>query len=242
MDSTVDVSLAVILPTYNEYENLPILVNELITEFRKHNYDYEIIIVDDCSPDGTWRVAQDMEKRIEGVRLIIRKGEKGLASAIRAGIEKATKGIICCMDTDLSHTVKDIKRMMEYINDYDAVWASRYVKDGKMLAEREKRIQRFLSTVFNYYLKIFLRLPVIDTTNGFFIMKRHIFDLVDLDKVFVGYGDYTFKLVYFLKGKGVKMKEIPSIYEQRRHGKSKTRIINIALRYFVESLKIRFFQ
>lgn len=238
----MNVKLTVILPTYNERENLPLLINELISEFRKHNYEYEIIIIDDYSPDGTWYVAQEIEKEIEEVKLIIRKHERGLASALRVGIENAKKDIICFMDTDLSHPAKDIPRMMEYMEGYDAVWASRYIKGGSMLAEREKRLQRFLSKVFNFYLKIFLQLPIIDTTNGFFIIKRHIFDLVDLDKVFVGYGDYAFKLVYCLKGKGIKMTEIPFTYEQRRYGESKTRIIRVAVRYLIGSLRTRFIQ
>lgn len=231
--------LSVILPTYNERKNLPILVKELISEFKKSNYEYEIIIVDDYSPDGTWEVAQELEREIEEVKLIIRKEERGLASALRVGVENAKKDIICFMDTDLSHPPKDITRMMEHMNSYDSVWASRYVKGGKMIAGGEKRLQWILSKIFNSYLKIFLHLPIADTTNGFFIIRRNIFDLVDLNKVFVGYGDYAFKLLYHLKGKGIKMTEIPFTYEKRRYGESKTHILHIAVKYFIESLKAR---
>ena len=91
-------------------------------------------------------------------------------------------------------------------------------------------------------LKILLRIPILDCTNGFFVTNRRIFNLVDLNKVFDGYGDFAFKLLYKLKDKNVSMIEIPFTYEERKYGKSKTGLIKISIKYFIESLKLLIFK
>ena len=132
-------NISIILPTYNECKNLPILVEKLKKELNPINIDYELIIIDDNSPDRTWEIAERLEKKSQRVKVIIRKNEKGLATAIRAGIEKSKHPLICIMDTDLSHPPKDIIRMLNFFPDYDMVWASRYVHGGKMKALGKKR-------------------------------------------------------------------------------------------------------
>jgi len=231
--------VSIILPTYNECENLPILINDLTQEFKHSEIKYEIIIVDDYSPDGTWKIAQNIEKERDEVKLIIRKQEKGLASAIKTGIENSTYPIICMMDTDLSHPPKDISRMLEYIGGYDMIWASRYIKGGGMKALGKKKIQKWLSYLFNLYLKVILGIQILDSTNGFLVTKRSVLNLVDLNEVFNGYGDFAFKLLYRLKEKNISMLEIPFTYECRRYGYSKTHLIDISIKYFIESLKLK---
>ena len=149
-------SITVLLPTYNERDNLPLLVEELIEVFNRQELEHEIIVIDDHSPDGTWEVAQRIERERDVVKAIIRIEDKGLASALRVGVEQATMDVVCFMDTDFSHPAQDIVRMLERIDGVDSVWASRYIEGGAMLAEKEMRIQRFLSKIFNYYLKFFL--------------------------------------------------------------------------------------
>ncbi len=231
-------SISVILPTYNESKNIDILVSDLINQCENFNLIYEIIIVDDFSPDKTWEVAQRIQRENNKVKTIIRKVERGLASAIRTGIDNSINSIICIMDTDLSHPPKDIIRMLEFSDSYDMVWASRYVSGGQMKALGKKRIQRWFSYIFNQYLKFILQIPILDCTNGFFITNRNVFNLVELNKVFNGYGDFAFKLLYKLKGKNISMLEIPFTYEERKYGESKTGIFKISIKYFIESLKL----
>lgn len=238
----MDKKLSVILPTYNEAKNLPILVNDLINEFNKIGIEYEIIIVDDYSPDGTWEIALNLENEIDRVKSIIRKKEKGLASAIKTGIENSTFPFICIMDTDLSHPPKDISRMVKHIGGYDMVWASRYINGGRMKALGKKWIQKWFSYLFNLYIKNILGIQILDSTNGFFITKRSVLDPVDLDEVFNGYGDFSFKLLYQLKDKNISMLEIPFTYEERRFGSSKTYLVNISIKYIKESLKLIMFK
>ena len=237
--------ISVIFPTFNESENLPILYKKLNKELGTRDIDFEVIIIDDNSPDGTWEVAKKLEKESQKVKAIIRKNEKGLATAIKTGIENSQYPLICIMDTDLSHPPKDIVRMLNFFPEYDMVWASRYVKGGKMNAMGKKRLQRWLSLIFNYYLKIILGINILDCTNGFFISKREAFDLVNKNRTFNGYGDFSFKLLYYLKRENLRMIEIPFTYEERKYGYSKTGLITVALKYFYESLKLiarNFFQ
>ena len=106
--------ISVIFPTFNESENLPILYKNLNKELGTRDIDFEVIIIDDNSPDGTWEVAKKLEKESQKVKAIIRKNEKGLATAIKTGIENSQYPLICIMDTDLSHPPKDIVRMLNF--------------------------------------------------------------------------------------------------------------------------------
>lgn len=234
--------VSIILPTYNEKENLPILIDEIIQEFELIKTEYEIIIIDDHSPDGTWKVALDIEKKISRVKSIIRKKNKSLASAIKIGINNSSFPIICIMDTDFSHPPKDIPRMLQYIDTYDMVWASRYISGGNMEALGKKWVQKWFSYIFNLYLKTILRIQILDSTNGFFLTRRNVLSKINLDNVFSGYGDFAFKLLYKLRNKDVPMIEIPFTYEKRKYGISKTNIIEVSIKYFVESIKLILFK
>jgi len=106
-----------------------------------------------------------------------------------------------------------------------------------MVAERYKFI---LSKLLNYFIKIILGLGVHDSTGGFLAVRRKTIDSVDREKVFVGYGDYCFRLLYELKRNGVKIKEIPFTYGSRIHGQSKTSVLNVGLSYVLKTIKVRF--
>jgi dolichol-phosphate mannosyltransferase len=232
--------ITAILPTYNERHNIGPLVKEIHEVLSKNRIDHEIIIVDDYSPDGTWKVAERMAKRYEFVKAIVRKRERGLASAIKRGILESKGDVVVILDTDFSHPPKDFPRMLKHLNKYDMVFASRYVKGGRMIARDMKKWQHILSKLFNRYIKLVLNIPILDSTNGFFVAKKEVFKKVKLNKVFTGYGDFCFKLIYALKGKGVRMKEIPFTYKERVHGESKTVIKTVGWSYFKETLKLRF--
>ena len=192
------------------------------------------MIVYDNSPDGTGEVAKKMGSR-DGVNAIVRKNKKGLASAIRKGIESSSGDIIVVMDTDLSHPPEVIPELLNNLGDSDIVIASRYVEGGDMVA---KRYKFFLSKLLNYFIRVVLGLNVNDSTGGFLAIRRKTLDSVDKEKVFVGYGDYCFRLLYELKG-NARIKEIPFTYGSRRYGESKTPLIRIGFSYVLEALRIR---
>lgn len=225
---------SVILPTYNERENITPLVKEIIDNLKA--FDYEIIIVDDNSPDGTGEEAKKLEKEYKNVQAIIRIGEKGLAKSIKDGILTSKGDYIIVMDTDFSHPSDVIPRLLEHIEENDLVIASRYTEGGSMDAPFYKF---FLSKLLNQTIRLILGLKIKDLTGGFFIIKRELVNNLNLDKIFKGYGDYFFELAYLLNTKDCKIKEIPFNYGIRKYGDSKTVLIKIGIEYITQALKIR---
>ncbi len=233
---TEKVSVSVVLPTYNEKGNIEGLSKELISELKANGYTSEIIIVDDNSPDGTGKVATELSDKNKEVKAIVRTNERGLATAILRGIEESKGSIIVLMDCDFSHPPKFVPIMVKELANADAVFASRYVRGGKMNTDP---VQYFLSLLFNYTIKILIGTQVIDTTNGFFAIKKSALDGLLNRKVFSGYGDYCFKMLYYLKPKKLKIKEIPFHYMPRRYGSSKTSLVKAGISYSLEALKLR---
>ncbi|MCK4589135.1 MAG: glycosyltransferase [Nanoarchaeota archaeon] len=226
--------LSIILPTYNERENIVPLINSLKENLG--NFEKEIIVIDDDSPDGTGRLVEKLDDK--EVKCIIRMNERGLATALMRGIFESSGDVLVFMDTDFSHHPKVIPRLLNQLGRYDLVFASRYVKGGGMLTER--KFQYPLSKLLNWFIKTALWIPILDSTNGFFVSKKEIFKGLKFKKIFDGYGDYCFKLIYYLKKRRIKMKEIPFIYEKRKSGDSKTGILKVGVLYLKQVAKLRF--
>lgn len=228
--------ISIILPTYNEKDNIGELIWEINSVF-KNSPDLEIIVIDDDSPDGTAELVKDIAKDQENINLIVRTDERGLATALKTGIENSSGDVIIIMDTDFSHPPGTIPNLVENIELADIVVASRYIKGGSMIAPMYKYR---LSRLMNWVIKIILGLGINDSTGGFLAVNRNVFDKIDMSKVFsgYGYGDYCFKLFFELKGENVKIKEIPFTYGIRRAGKSKTNLIKVGVNYIQEALKM----
>jgi len=226
--------ISIILPTYNERENIGPLVDEIVCNVK--NVNYEIIIVDDNSPDGTGEEAKRLGKKYNRVRTIIRTKDKGLAKSIKEGILNSKGEYIVIMDTDFSHPPDVISRLLKSVRGNDMVLASRYIKGGSMVAPFHKF---FLSKLLNQTIGLILGVDIKDLTGGFFVIKKGVLKLTDLDKIFQGYGDYFFKLAYTLKKRNSTIKEIPFRYGERIYGSSKTVLIKIGLDYILQALRIR---
>lgn len=232
--------ISVILPTYNEKENIVQLVKEIAENLIGNgNKNYEIIIVDDNSPDGTSEEVTKYKNHDKNTKLITRKEERGLASAIKTGINNSIGEYIIIMDTDLSHPPEYLGTLISTIKEtgVDAVIASRYIKGGSMNSNKFKYL---LSKAMNLLLGIILNLNIKDLTGGFFIIKKSLLEKVNLDKVFIGYGDYFFRLFYELKKINHTFKEIPFNYVGRKKGKSKTRTFSMGLDYLKTMISLRF--
>lgn len=227
--------LSIILPTYNERGNIIPLIKSLKENLKR--YKKEIIVIDDNSPDNTGKLAEEFSKQDQEVKCIIRKNEKGLASAIMTGVIESSGDTLVFMDTDFSHHPKIIPKLLKHLDEYDAVFASRYIKGGKFLGV--KKIQHILSKILNRFIKVILKLPILDSTNGFFVAKKEIFKDLNFNKTFDGYGDYCFKLIYSLKNKNIKMKEIPFTYEKRKFGESKTLITKMGVSYLSQVVRLK---
>ncbi len=228
--------ISVIIPTYNEKDNVQILYGRIDELSTQNNLDCELIIVDDDSPDGTGELALRLSGESNRIKVIIRKNEKNIGSAIKVGIENSKGELLIFMDGDLSHPPEVIPQLIENLFENDVVVASRYIPGGSMDSEKYKF---YLSRILNFTLKIILNIPVSDSTGGFLALKRGVLDQVDYEKVFYGRGDYCFRLLFYLKDKHLKIKEIPFHYSRRLHGSSKTSIYAIGLKYLLSAVSIR---
>jgi dolichol-phosphate mannosyltransferase len=212
----------VVIPTYNEADNLPALVGEL------RALDVPglvVLIVDDNSPDGTGQIADRLAQRLPGtVHVRHRPVKQGLGRAYLDGFGRALDlgaDFIIQMDADFSHPPSAIPKMLEMIHDCDVVVGSRYVSGGR-LDERWSWWRRFLSWWANeVWSRRFLGLQTHDITAGFKCWRRATLLGVGLDRV--GADGYAFQveMTYLTERLGYRVREIPIYFEDRRIGKSK---------------------
>lgn len=214
--------ISVILPTYNEKEN----INELIAELRLYlstcaGDDFEIIVVDDDSPDLTWGVVKNFYVNELRVRIIRRINERSLASAIWRGIQESSGAIVCWMDCDFSMPPYKLVELIKNIYDgYDVVVGSRFVKGGKDLhSSAGFWLATILSRTINSFISFMLDSSIKDYTSGFVAVKRNVFDGI---KIKGDYGEYFIEFIYDSKNSGYKIIEIPYYCLPRRAGSSKT--------------------
>jgi len=204
--------LSIILPTYNEAENIKLIIPKIFQVINGKNIKAEIIIVDDNSPDGTADIAQKLAKKYP-VRVHVRKNERGLATAVMKGFELA-KGEICIvMDADLSHPVEKIPEMIKPILEgkCDATIGSRYVNGGD--CENWPLIRRIISKGAGLLAKGITNLS--DPTSGFMAIRKSLLNGIKLDPV-------GWKIVLEIIVKtNPRFIEIPIIFADRQKGKSK---------------------
>jgi dolichol-phosphate mannosyltransferase len=229
--------VSVILPTYNEKGNIGELIRAVEGCILSMGDAGEIIVVDDNSPDGTAAVVQSMQTQ-PGVSLTcyIRAKERGLATAIRFGIERATGDCLVVMDTDFNHDPCLIPQMVRELEHYDVIIGSRYVKNGGM----EDRVRNFFSGAYNIFLRLFLGMPTNDNLSGFFAIRKECLQPMNKDVIFTGYGEYFMRLLYAARRNGNRLHEIPVFYKLRRHGSSKSQFGHMLQDYTRCALELRF--
>lgn len=229
--------ISVILPTYNEKENIIPLIREIEESLSNHKLNYEIIVVDDNSPDGTGKTVEEFAKKNKKVKCLIRYDIRGLATAIKEGIQRTSRELIVVMDTDFSHTPSTIPKMFDVLEDNDIIVASRYIRQGAMDAPIHKYFGSFM---LNKAIDIILGLKVKDSTGGFLLFKRKSISNLNLDKIFKGYGEFCFRLLYLLRKNKKKIKEVPFRYGLRRYGETKTKLLKVGFSYLYQAFKARF--
>lgn len=227
--------VSVILPTYNERGNVIELIDVIMAELSPLNMEREIVVVDDNSPDNTGKVVQGRFSGDESVKVFIRTKEKGLATAIRYGIEKSRGDIIVVTDSDFNHDPKLLPQMVKFLEYYDIIVGSRFTVGGGM----EDTFRYLGSFVYNIFIRIILRTQIQDNLSGFFSIGRKKLFSLNFDKIFSGYGDYFFRLLFYAQRRKFKILEVPVFYQLRKYGKSKTNLISIFVRYSVALLKFR---
>ncbi|MFC2037320.1 polyprenol monophosphomannose synthase [Chloroflexota bacterium] len=212
----------VVIPTYNEADNLPILSGELIALGLP---GLEILVVDDNSPDGTGQIADDLVQRHpDRIHVLHREGRMGLGTAYVTGFGYALgqgADYIVQMDADFSHSPSYIPQFLEAIEDYDVIVGSRYVAGGS-LDERWGWGRYFLSWWANsVYTRLILGVKVKDATAGFKCWRRATLEGIGLERVRSNGYVFQVEMAYLTEKLGYQFLEIPIHFEDRRIGSSK---------------------
>lgn len=228
--------IIIVIPTYNEKENLPELAERI---FALGLADIKLVVVDDNSPDGTAQVAETLAQKYP-VDIIRRTQKSGLGTAYAAAFKKILleqPDYIIQMDADLSHQPEIIPQMLERIKNCDVVLGSRYIKDGKI--ENWDFTRRLVSRWGNFYARTVLGLPYRDLTGGFKCFRREVLEKIDLNKLSsVGY-NFQIETTYRAHRLGYKICEIPITFTERKTGISKFNL-GIILESFIKVLLLRF--
>jgi dolichol-phosphate mannosyltransferase len=215
----VVLQVSVIVPTYDEKENIEALVAQLLAL----PMDLNVVIVDDNSPDGTGEIADRLAAENEGrVNVIHRAGKLGLGTAYIAGFKHALANgadIICSMDADFSHNPRYIPDMLAKIEQgCGLVIASRYVRGG---GSDHNLVRKVFSWGANTITRVMLGLHAHDTTAGFRCYRREVLESLDLDGIKSSGYSFLFEMLYNVERRGWKVGEVPIFFEDRRLGASK---------------------
>lgn len=211
----------VIIPTYNEIENIEKIIKNIFSQ----PVGFDILVVDDSSPDETWKLVQELQNEYKDrLHLEIRAEKSGLGKAYLHGFDWALArayDYIFEMDADFSHNPNDLIRLYNSClkHDYDVAIGSRYITGVNVINWPMKRV--LLSWLASKYVKAITGIPVEDTTAGFICYKRKVLESIDLKKIkFVGYA-FQIEMKFKAFKKGFRLKEIPVIFTDRTKGKSK---------------------
>lgn len=211
----------VIIPTYNEIENIEKIIRKVMSLQTK----FHVLIVDDGSPDGTADKVKKLQHEYKDVLHIMeRSGKQGLGTAYIAGFKWSLQNgydYIFEMDADFSHNPDDLERLFKTCSEggYDLAVGSRYVRGGRVENWPLNRI--FISYGASVYVRLITWMPVKDCTAGFVCYKREVLEKIDLDKIrFIGYA-FQIEMKYTAWRKGFKIKEIPITFVDRKEGVSK---------------------
>jgi dolichol-phosphate mannosyltransferase len=205
------------LPTYNERENLPRVIDALAP------LGVRVLVIDDSSPDGTGEIADVLAAEYDWVSVLHRERKEGLGPAYLAGFREVLRGdaeLVLEMDADLSHNPADVPRLIEACaNGADLALGSRYVEGGG--TENWGRGRRFVSAGGSFYARTLLGVPIRDLTGGFKCFKREVLETIDLDSVHSKGYAFQIELTYRALRAGFDVVEVPIVFADRTHGASK---------------------
>ena len=208
----------VIIPTYNELENLLKLIPIVLSQ----DESIHILMVDDGSPDGTGAFVKEEMKKNDRIHLLEREKKMGLGTAYLAGFKYALQNnynFIFEMDADFSHDPNELKNFLIAIKENDLVLGSRYINGVRVLNWPMARL--LLSFFASVYTRIITGMPIKDATGGFKCFRRSVLEAIELDKVKSNGYSFQIEMTFKAYCKGFKIKEIPIVFIDRVKGKSK---------------------
>lgn len=224
----------VMIPTYNEASNIKQVINDILN----CGIDTDVLVVDDMSPDGTYKIVEEMSKTNPKVHLLLRKENRGRGYAGKDGFKKAIEmgaKYIVEMDGDGSHSPKYIPGFRETINNCDVVIGSRYVKGGK--DENRTLLRQVVSNLSRWYLAFILGVKVKDATSGFRMFKREVLKTF-VDKLKASDPFIVSEVLYHVRKNKFTIKEYPIEFLSRISGESKLHPWTL-IKYLFKVLKLR---
>ncbi len=229
--------VSVVLPTYNEAENIGPLIEALLIRLPETS---EIVVVDDDSPDLTWQIVEGLNRKDSRIRLIRRIGRRGLTTALQEGIEASQGRFVFWMDCDFSQPPEKISELLKALEDHDIVVASRYVPGGE--EKGHSRLGSFLSKMICLFASSVLSPAIKDYTSGYVGTRKEILKAIPLQG---DYGEYCIGFLYRAHKKGYRILEIPYTCLPRCSGESKTATnlrgyLQRGRKYIMTVLKLRF--
>jgi dolichol-phosphate mannosyltransferase len=207
-----------VVPTFNEAENLPLLVPRVLDQGPR----VELLVVDDASPDGTGKIADDLAAKNPRVHVLHRDSKQGLGPAYRAGFARALElgaDVIVQMDADFSHPPETLPQMFRELEHHDVVMGSRYVNGITVVNWPIERI--LLSYFGNWYVRKVTGLPITDVTGGFRCMRRSALEAIRVSEIRANGYAFQMELNYRLAKSGARIKEIEFFFLDRTRGTSK---------------------
>ena len=228
--------LTMVLPTYNERDNIGPLIDALL---RHLGDDVSVLVVDDDSPDGTWRLVAEMAQRDLRVRLLHRTDRRGLTSAIADGVAAAETSAVGWMDCDLSMPPERVPALLRALDNADVAIGSRYRDGGQ--DRRDSRTAVILSAVINTFASLALGRAIGDYTTGFVVAKKAVVERIGLRG---DYGEYCIDFLHRARRAGYRIREVGYVCIPREHGVSKTganlcQFARRGLKYILTILRLR---
>jgi dolichol-phosphate mannosyltransferase len=210
--------IIVLVPTYNEAENLPLLVPAVLDQDPR----IEVLVVDDNSPDQTGKIAEDLRRETDRVHVLHRPEKRGLGAAYRHGLAEALDlgaEFVIQMDADFSHPPDAISLMLQEIQSHDVVTGSRYLNGVTVV---NWPIQRILTSYFgNWYARHVTGMPISDMTGGFRCMRRELLQRIGFQRVTSDGYAFQIEMNYRFVKAGARIKEFPFFFVDRTRGQSK---------------------
>ncbi len=234
---------SVILPTYNERENIGPLIERI---FALLSDETEVIVVDDNSPDGTWQVVKELQAKFPNLVLILRKDKPGLVASLREGIKNARGEIIVWMDADGAMPPEKIHELIDGLaQGYDLTAGSRFIPGGGVeliTGSPDSMTAFFLSLLLNRWCQLWLGRDFKDYTSGFIATRKPVLEKLCLRGE---YGEYFIGLIHEARHRGYRWLEIPYINRPRKSGQSKTGLglldyLRRGWKYFWLTVRLKF--
>ncbi|MBM4350429.1 MAG: glycosyltransferase family 2 protein [Deltaproteobacteria bacterium] len=226
MNPTQSVEISVVVPVFNEEENLPVLIPKLVQVLNPLGLSYEMIFVDDGSSDGSRRILREMASKYPSLRIIGLKKNRGLSTALLAGMREVRGGTIVTLDSDLQNDPEDIPRLLSYLDRYDMATGWRQKRDDPWL-------RRISSKIANAIRNRLSGEEIYDSACTLRAFKRECIKEIP---VFNGMHRFLSTLV---KMNGYRIIEVPVLHHPRKFGKAKYNIRNRAVRAFMDLLGVR---